>query len=240
VCCGAFLLAASGALDGRPATTHWEDCAHLQSSFPSIAVRPDSLFVQDGKYWTAAGITAGIDMALAMVEQDHGHKLSLMVARNLVMYLKRPGGQSQFSALLQSQCNDGPIGSVMDYILENSRADLSVQCLADRAGMSLRNFHRVFEATTGVSPAQWIERARLESAKRYLEEGSIRLEQVAEAAGFNSYEAMRRSFAKRLGISPSEYRKRFGDRQILPMQDTCRTAFIAGKADLRSDEQAPA
>lgn len=212
VCCGSFLLAATGVLDGRPATTHWEDCAHLQESFPQVNVQPDSIFVQDGKFWTAAGITAGIDMALAMIEQDHGHALSLLVARNLVVFLKRPGGQSQFSTPLRSQSIDGPVGEILKFIAENPGADLRTEVLADRAGMSLRNFYRAFEAATATSPARWIEAARVDIAKRRLEESQDKVEEVAITAGFKTYEQMRKSFAKRLGVSPSDYRRRFGRR----------------------------
>jgi transcriptional regulator GlxA family with amidase domain len=226
VCCGSFLLAAAGALDGRPATTHWEDCARLQESFPTVKVQPDSIFIRDGKFWTAAGITAGIDMALAMVEQDYGHALSLIVARNLVVFLKRPGGQSQFSAPLQSQSTEGPVGAVLDFIVENPSADLSSQSLADRAGMSLRNFYRAFEAATGTSPAEWIETARVEIAKRRLEESADKIEQVAVTAGFRTYEQMRRTFAKRLGISPTDYRSRFGKTEIADMQPSVLPSFF--------------
>jgi transcriptional regulator GlxA family with amidase domain len=153
VCCGAFLLGGAGLLDGRRATTHWEDCERLRDSFPLTEVQSDAIFVQDGKFWTAAGITAGIDMALAMIEEDHGHRLALMVARNLVVFLKRPGGQSQFSTMLQSQSTEGPLGSLLDWIVEHPRSDLRAEALADRANMSLRNFYRAFEAVTGESPS---------------------------------------------------------------------------------------
>jgi transcriptional regulator GlxA family with amidase domain len=209
VCCGAFFLAAAGVLDGRPATTHWEDCTHLQREFPAVEVQPDSIYVQDGKFWTAAGITAGIDMALAMIEQDYGHSLTLLVARNLVVFLKRPGGQSQFSAPLQSQCTEGPLGLLLGWMIENPTADLRTEALAERANMSLRNFYRAFEAATGTSPADWVEIVRIEIAKRRLEQSGEKVEQVAYGAGFSSYEQMRKAFARRMGVSPSEYRSRF-------------------------------
>jgi transcriptional regulator GlxA family with amidase domain len=225
VCCGAFLLAASGALDGRPATTHWADCARLKESFPNLDVRPDSIFVQDDKFWTAAGITAGIDMALALVEEDHGHALSLLVARSLVVFLKRPGGQSQFSAPLQSQCTDGPIGRLLQWIVEHPDADLRSEALADRAAMSLRNFYRAFEAATGTSPAEWVEMARVEIAKRRLEQSADKVEQVAVTAGFKSYEQMRRTFTKRLGVNPSEFRSRFGNVRKGPVERAKLSSF---------------
>lgn len=209
VCCGAFILAAAGLLNGRRATTHWEDCTHLQDSFAEIDVRPDSIYIQDGGVWTSAGITSGIDMALAMVEEDYGHALALLVARNLVVFMKRPGGQSQFSAPLQSQSVEGPLGSVLGWIVENPCEDLRTERLAERANMSLRNFFRAFESATGTSPADWVEMARTEVAKRYLEEGSDKVEQVAYKSGFSSYEQMRKAFARRVGASPSDYRSRF-------------------------------
>jgi transcriptional regulator GlxA family with amidase domain len=209
VCCGAFILAAAGLLAGRCATTHWEDCAHLQESFPEIDVRPDSIYMQDGKIWTSAGITSGIDMALAMVEEDYGHALALLVARNLVVFMKRPGGQSQFSAPLQSQTIEGPLGSILAWIVENPCEDLRTEALAERANMSLRNFFRAFETATGTSPADWVEMARTETARRFLEQGSEKIEQVAYKAGFSSYEQMRKVFARRVGASPTEYRSRF-------------------------------
>jgi transcriptional regulator GlxA family with amidase domain len=213
VCCGAFILAAAGLLEGRSATTHWEDCAHLGQSFPEIDVRPDSIYVQDGSLWTSAGITSGIDMALAMVEEDYGHALALLVARNLVVFMKRPGGQSQFSAPLQSQSIEGPLGPVLGWIVENPCEDLRTEKLADRANMSLRNFFRAFEAATGTSPADWVEMARTEVAKRCLEEGTDKVEQVAYRSGFSSYEKMRKAFSRRVGVSPTEYRSRFARRQ---------------------------
>jgi transcriptional regulator GlxA family with amidase domain len=209
VCCGAFILAGAGVLDGHPATTHWEDCAFLQQSFPKVEVRPDCIYVQDGNLWTAAGISSGIDMSLAMIEEDHGHALALLVARNLVVFLKRPGGQSQFSAPLQSQTAEGPLASLLGWIVENPCEDLRTETLADRANMSLRNFYRAFEAATGTSPAEWVESSRVEIAKRLLEQTSERIEQVAYKSGHPSYESMRKAFAKRLGVSPAAYRSRF-------------------------------
>ena len=209
VCCGAFILAGAGVLDGHPATTHWEDCEHLRASFPRVEVRPDCIYVQDGKLWTAAGITSGIDMALAMIEEDHGHSLALLVARNLVVFLKRPGGQSQFSAPLKSQTAEGPLASLLNWIVEHPCEDLRTESLAERANMSLRNFYRAFEAATGTSPAEWVETTRVEIAKRLLEQTADRVEQIAYKSGHSSYESMRKAFAKRLGVSPAAYRARF-------------------------------
>jgi transcriptional regulator GlxA family with amidase domain len=209
VCCGAFLLGGAGLLGGRRATTHWEDCDRFQSDFPDVEVCPDAIYVRDGNIWTAAGITSGIDMALALVEEDYGHGLTLLVARNLVVFYKRPGGQSQFSAPLQSQAVEGPLGALLGWIIEHPREDLRTDQLAGRANMSLRNFYRAFEAATGTSPADWVEMARTEIAKRYLEQSSEKVEQVAYKSGFTSYEQMRKVFARRAGVSPTQYRSRF-------------------------------
>ena len=226
VCCGAFLLAGAGLLNGRQATTHWEDCANLQRAFPEIEVLPDSIYVQDGNVWTAAGITSGIDMALALVEQDHGHALALLVARNLVVFLKRPGGQSQFSAPLQSQSTEGPLGTLLGWIIEHPSEDLRTEKLAERANMSLRNFYRAFETATGTSPADWVELARAEIAKRLLEQASDKVEQVAYKSGFVSYEQMRKVFARRIGVSPTQYRSRFARQQTPKAEVATLTPFF--------------
>jgi transcriptional regulator GlxA family with amidase domain len=213
VCCGAFYLGAAGLLDGRRATTHWEDCDALQEAFPQADVQADAIFVQDGDCWTAAGITAGIDMALAMIEEDHGHRLALEVARNLVVFLKRPGGQSQFSAMLRAQSTEGPLGALLDWIVNHPRADLRAETLADQAHMSLRNFYRAFEAVTGTSPADWVEMARVENAKRLLTQSAEPVQQVAYSAGFASYDTLRKAFTRRVGVTPTTYRERFAPRR---------------------------
>lgn len=209
VCIGAFILARAGLLDGRRATTHWEDCDDLAARFPEVRVEPDSIFTEDGGVWTGAGVSAGIDMALAMVEQDHGHELALLVARRQVVFLKRPGGQSQFSSQLACQRRDRPLAPLLQWIVENPTADLRAEALAERANMSLRSFYRWFVAAAGSPPADWVENARVEVAKRLLEQTGHRLEQVAREAGFGSYERMRRTFGRRVGIAPSDYRERF-------------------------------
>jgi transcriptional regulator GlxA family with amidase domain len=215
VCCGAFLMGGAGLLDGRRATTHWEDCDRLRDSFPLTEVQSDAIFVQDGKFWTAAGITSGIDMALAMIEEDHGHRLALAVARNLVVFLKRPGGQSQFSAMLQSQSTEGPLGSLLNWIVDHPRDDLRAEALAERVNMSLRNFYRAFEAVTGTSPADWVEMTRVDIAKRLLSQGTEPVQQVAYRVGFASYDTLRKAFARRVGVTPTAYRDRFASRRAL-------------------------
>lgn len=209
VCVGAFVLARAGLLDGRRATTHWEDCEQLAARFPDVRVEPDAIYTEDDGIWTGAGVSAGIDMALAMVEQDHGHELALLVARRQVVFLKRPGGQSQFSSQLECQRLDRPLAPLLQWIVENPTADLRAEALAERANMSLRSFYRWFVAAAGMPPADWVENARLEVAKRLLEQTDGRLDQVARNSGFRSYERMRRTFARRLGIAPSDYRARF-------------------------------
>lgn len=226
VCCGAFLLGGAGLLGGRRATTHWEDCDRLQKDFPDLEVCPDAIYIHEGSVWTSAGITAGIDMALAMVEEDYGHALALLVARNLVVFYKRPGGQSQFSAPLQSQAAEGPLAALLGWIIENPCEDLRTEKLAERANMSLRNFYRAFEAATGTSPADWVEMARSEIAKRYLEQSAEKVEQVAYKAGFVSYEQMRKVFARRSGISPNQYRARFASRQSHTPDPSTYTHFF--------------
>ena len=209
VCVGAFILARAGLLDGLRATTHWEDCDDLAEQFPEVCVQPDAIYTEDQGIWTGAGVSAGIDMALAMVEQDHGHELALLVARRQVVFLQRPGGQSQFRSHVVCQRRARPLAPLLQWIVENPAADLRAEALAERANMSLRSFYRWFVAAAGSPPADWVENARLEVAKRLLEQTEHRLDQVARNSGFGSYERMRRTFARRLGIPPSDYRARF-------------------------------
>jgi transcriptional regulator GlxA family with amidase domain len=208
VCTGAFFLARAGLLDNKRATTHWMDCGELARQFRSTAVDSDAIFVEDDGVWTSAGATAGIDMALAMVEQDYGHDLAMMVARMQVVFLKRHGGQSQYSVHLQSQAQ-GPLAPLLRWMVANPGADLSIEAIADRAHMSVRNFYRSFEAATGQSPGQWVETMRIENAKRLLSRTVGDGERIAIESGFGGYERMRRAFVRRMGISPLTYRKRF-------------------------------
>ncbi|WP_422929253.1 GlxA family transcriptional regulator [Singulisphaera sp. PoT] len=212
ICVGAFMLADLGVLDGHEATTHWQVCEQLQREFPSVRVRPDAIFIAEGGIWTSAGISAGIDMALAMVEDDLGHAAALTLARFLVLFLKRPGGQSQFSVELRRQTQDarGRFDDLHSWIRENLDDDLSVSALASVAHMSPRNFARVYQRETGVSPAAAVERMRVEAAIRWLESTSETIQRIAHRAGFGDDERMRRAFLRSYGVSPQDYRSRFG------------------------------
>jgi transcriptional regulator GlxA family with amidase domain len=210
VCTGAFLLAAAGLLDGRRATTHWQACELLAHWYPAIEVAKDPIFVRDGDVWTSAGVTAGMDLALALVSDDLGRDVALGVARRLVMFVQRPGGQSQFSAQLglQGAARD-PIRELQAWIAEHPDGDLTVERLAHRVAMSPRHFARVFRDEVGVTPAVFVEAARVEVAQRLLETTAVPVEDVARAAGFGTVETLRRAFARRVGASPREYRDRF-------------------------------
>ncbi|AOJ11111.1 GlxA family transcriptional regulator [Burkholderia mayonis] len=210
LCSGCFFLAESGMLDGRRATTHWSVATMLQVRYPAVKVEPDAIFVREGNVWTSAGVTAGLDLALAMVEEDLGREIALAVARDLVIYLKRPGGQSQFSVYLASQMTaHASIRDVQDWILNSLDERLTVAQLAKRAAMSERNFIRVFVRETGYRPAEFIEIARLEKARRMLEQEGLPLKTVAVRSGFHSDDQLRRVFVRRLGVTPGAYRERF-------------------------------
>jgi transcriptional regulator GlxA family with amidase domain len=208
VCSGAFLLATAGLLEGRRAVTHWQRCAEFARRFPAVRLEPDPIFVQDGKFWTSAGITAGIDLALAMLEADLGQPVALAVARQLVVFLKRPGGQSQFSATLALQHGDARFERLHAWIAENLGRDLSVAALADAASMSERSFIRRYREATGMTPARGIERIRVEAARQALEQG-LPVKRVAPRCGFGSEETMRRSFRRLIGATPQAYGERF-------------------------------
>ena len=210
VCTGAFLLAEAGLLDGKNATTHWAYTQALASRFPAVTVQADPIFVRDGQVATSAGVTAGIDLALALVEEDIGHAAALAVARSLVVYLRRPGGQAQFSAHLQAQAAQrAPLRDVQQWISEHPGADLSVPALAARAGLSPRQFARAFTAETGMSPGRFVSTTRLETARRMLEDSGRAVSQVARACGYGTPEAMRRAFVQSIGVPPASYRHRF-------------------------------
>jgi transcriptional regulator GlxA family with amidase domain len=210
VCTGAFLLAAAGLLDGREATTHWTRCEDLARMYPRVRVEADRIFIRDGAIGTSAGVTAGIDLTLALVEEDFGREIALDVARAMVVYLKRPGGQSQFSGALSVQQASRPaLRDLQAWIAGHLDEDLSIAALAGRAGLSERSFARAFRAEVGQTPAAYVEALRVERARALLEDGAQSLELVARATGFSSPEILRRAFHRRLGVSPAGYRERF-------------------------------
>ncbi|MES3000031.1 MAG: GlxA family transcriptional regulator [Pseudomonadota bacterium] len=210
VCTGAFVLAAAGLLDGKRVATHWNSTARLAAAYPDARVEADAIHVQDGKLFTSAGVTAGMDLALAMVEEDHGRELALRVARELVMFLKRPGGQSQFSAHLAAQTSErSGVREVQDHVLAHLKDDLSVPALASLAGMSERTFARIFRGETGTTPAEFVEKARIDAARRMAEDSALPAKRLAAAVGYPSVDGFRRAFGRRLGVSLGQYRKRF-------------------------------
>ena len=210
VCSGAFLLAAAGVLDGRRATTHWSVCDLLARVHPGVAVEPDRIWVRDGHVWTSAGVTAGMDLALALVEDDHGGKLALEVARQLVLFTRRGGGQSQFSTQLAAQVAERPsLRTVLAHIAEHLDDDLSVPALARVAAMSPRTFARSFAAEVGTTPAAYVQAARVEAARRLLESTDRSTAEVARACGFGTVETMHRSFRRTVHTTPAQYRRHF-------------------------------
>ncbi|WEH14209.1 GlxA family transcriptional regulator [Streptomyces sp. VNUA24] len=210
VCTGAILLAEAGLLDGRRATTHWAYCDTLARRHPAVEVDPDPIFVRDGHIATSAGVTSGIDLALALVEEDIGREAALAIARHLVVFLRRPGNQAQFSAQLAAQtAQREPLREVQQWITEHPGDDLGVERLAARARLSPRHFARAFQAETGTTPGRYVDRVRLEHARRLLEDTADGVEEISRACGYGTSEAMRRAFVKALGTSPAEYRRRF-------------------------------
>ncbi|GGW99848.1 GlxA family transcriptional regulator [Streptomyces chartreusis] len=210
VCTGAILLAAAGLLDGRRATTHWAYCDKLARDHPDVEVDPDPIYVRDGHVATSAGVTSGIDLALALVEEDLGRDVALGIARHLVVFLRRPGNQAQFSAQLAAQtAQREPLRDVQRWITEHPDADLTVESLATRASLSPRHFARAFQTETGMTPGRYVDRVRLEHARRLLEDTSDGVEEISRASGYGTPEAMRRAFVRALGAAPAEYRRRF-------------------------------
>lgn len=211
VCMGTFLLAAAGLLEGRRATTHWADCGELGRRYPGIRVDMDRIFVRDGRLWSSAGVSAGIDLALALVEEDLGHATALAVAQRLVVFLKRPGGQAQFSRMLAAQSADrrGDFEALHAWIGDNLAADLRIEALAERAAMSPRNFARTYAARCGTTPARAVTALRLEAACRMLTETPLPVARIATRCGFGDEERMRRAFLRQFGVAPSAYRQRF-------------------------------
>ena len=210
VCTGAFLLAESGLLDGRRATSHWDYCEWLARDYPAVTVEADRIFVRDGSISTSGGITSGIDMVLSMVEEDWGSEVALLVARYLVVFLKRPGGQSQFSAYLTSEATHPDLKDLQAWIVLHLTEDLRVEALAERMCMSPRNFARLFLTETGMTPAKFVELARMDAARHYLGSSMLSMEVVADKSGFGDPERMRRAFIRQLGVNPQSYRERFG------------------------------
>jgi transcriptional regulator GlxA family with amidase domain len=210
ICTGAFLLASAGLLDGKRVTTHWKWARELAQRCARATVDPDPIYIRDGNTYTSAGITAGMDLALALVEEDLGSPLALKVAREMVLYLRRPGGQSQFSAAMALQASDRRhIEELRTWAFDHLDEDLTVEKLALKAGMSPRHFARVFAKEAGITPARFIERLRVEAARRRLEESRDKLEKIATDCGFGSLSSLRRSFLRVLHVPPADYRSRF-------------------------------
>jgi transcriptional regulator GlxA family with amidase domain len=210
VCTGAFLLAAAGLLDGRRATTHWRDAAQLALRFPAVQVEPDAIFVQDGHLMTSAGVSAGIDLSLAIVEKHYGAEVARAVAKDMVVFMQRPGGQSQFSVRAQApHARNEMLRHVLDAVVEDPAGSHTLPAMARRAGLSARQVTRLFADEVGITPARYVEQVRLEAARAMLETGDDTLEVVARRAGFGSPESLRRAFTRHLGVVPSAYRASF-------------------------------
>lgn len=210
VCSGAFVLAHAGLLDGKRVTTHWNSSCQLARQFPLVQVQADQIYIKDGNLYTSAGVTAGLDLALALVEEDFGRAVALTVARQMVMFFKRPGGQAQFSSHLAAQeAERSAIRDVQAWALDKLDQPLGVNQLAAQAGMSVRNFSRLFKEETDSTPADFVELARTEAARRLLEDSMTPLKRVAALTGFSDPNGMRRAFMRRLGVSPADYRSRF-------------------------------
>jgi transcriptional regulator GlxA family with amidase domain len=210
ICTGAFLLAEAGLLNGKQAVTHWRFCDRLAREYPNVIVRPEPIYLRDGAIYTSAGITAGIDLSLALVEEDHGHETALNIARFLVMFLVRPGGQAQYSHMLSHQAvTSQPLRELQVWMLQHLSANLTVESLAERIGMSARHFTRVCLRETGMNPGQFVDRMRVEAAQQIIDSSSRGLKEIADLCGFKSADAMRRTFLRVLGVTAAEYASRF-------------------------------
>jgi transcriptional regulator GlxA family with amidase domain len=219
VCTGAFLLAAAGQLDGRQVATHWEWVGRLKQLHPAIRIDANKIFIQDGTVWTSAGVTAGIDLTLALIDADFGHKVAIETARQLVMFIKRSGGQSQFSVPLAAQSIDGgTFAELHAWIAANLASDLCVERLAEQAGMAPRTFARMYVSKIGRTPAKTVEAMRLEAACRALEDTGLPLKRIAAAVGYGEEQTLRRVFQRQLGVSPAHYRGRFSAQSTTPLQ----------------------
>lgn len=217
VCSGAFVLAAAGLLDGRRATTHWAECDRLGNHYAGITVDADAIYVRDGNVWTSAGVTAGIDLAMALVADDHGRKAAAVVARQLVVYLQRSGGQAQYSALLAGQAADtAPVRDLLSWLPDHLTNDLSVAALARQINLSERQFTRIFKSEVGVTAADHVEAVRLDSACRLLETTNRTIAQIAKTCGFGTPETMHRTFRRRLNTTPGDYRHHFRGDMAVP------------------------
>ncbi|MCR9071906.1 MAG: helix-turn-helix domain-containing protein [Alphaproteobacteria bacterium] len=222
VCTGAFLLARTGLLDGRTVTTHWQHADTLAADHPAVAVEPDRIYVEDGRFWSSAGVTAGMDLSLAMIARDLGRDEALRIARSKVMAMQRSGGQRQYSAELALQsAADSRLAELQAWLFDHLDGRLSVEDLAARVGMSPRTFARRFREAVGETPAAFVERARLDAARRRLEHPGVGVERVALETGFTNAERMRRSFQRAFGISPAEYRRQFGAPPVAGTSPTC-------------------
>ena len=210
ICTGAFILAKSGLLQGKSCTTHWSRAAELAKQYPDLNVKPDAIFIKDGNTYTSAGVTAGIDLALALVEQDYGSRIAIEIARILVLYMRRTGGQSQFSAPIELRSKAGEeFSRLHDWILENIESPLLIEDLAEYFAMSPRNFSRNFTEKTGITPGKYVELMRLGKARELLESGKQAIDIIARKCGFQREERMRRAFIRTLGVTPSQYRTHF-------------------------------
>ena len=217
VCTGAFLVAEAGLLNGKQAVTHWTFCDRLAREYPKVAVRPEQIFLRDGSIYTSAGITAGIDLSLTLVEEDHGHETALRIARFLVMFLVRPGGQAQYSHMLSHQAiTSQPLRELQVWMLQHLREPLTVESLAERIGMSARHFTRVCLRETGMNPGQFVDRMRVEAAQQIIDSSSRGLKEIADSCGFQSADAMRRTFLRVLGVTAAEYASRFKSTLVRP------------------------
>ena len=237
VCTGTFALAEAGLFDGRRATTHWAYSSEFEKTYPSVKLEQDRIFVQDGPVWSSGGITSGIDLALAMLEDDWGHKLALYVARFLVVFLKRQGGQSQYSEYLRTDAvSRQDIRELQAWIMENPHKDLRVEVLAERMAMSPRNFARIFLIETGITPAKYVEMVRTDLARHYLESTRLNIAIVSEKAGFKDTETMRKTFLRHVGINPIDYRTRFGSIRLNNNRFQYDSPIERKNAKYRSDQ----
>lgn len=210
VCVGAYALAEAGILNGKKATTHWEYSQQFQQRYPLVQVDTDPFFTRDTNVYTSGGVSSGIDLALALVEEDHGRDIALQVARKLILHLKRPGYQSQFSKVLEIHRLENSIGGKLyAWMIRHLEDDLSIDTLAQHSNMSVRNFARVFQKETGITPAKFVEKVRVEVARRYLEDSDLSIDQIGAKCGLGGLISMRRTFIRHMNVSPSDYRRTF-------------------------------